>query len=307
MMLRTSVGLTGTLLALACGAADGQPTGKVDDGSGGSQGDPIEVPGSGGAASGGAGSSDAGSSDAGSGGSTTGGSSADGTGGSDDSETIECDPIPEACPELRHEGDLDFNDPQESEQWRGLTHLDGDLDFGSGYDGDFSEFECLEHVTGTLEIWTGAGQVIGSFPRLVEADRIHLYTGKEVTCALSALTTVDYIKASLGAAGELDLSGLTSSATIIAERTHLTRIFLPERMPSQLAIYNNSVLEEVTGLGDINPTENDAANWGTLAAKLIIEDNPALSHCWAEQIAQPFLDVGYDSEVITVQNNGPCE
>jgi hypothetical protein len=107
--------------------------------------------------------------------------------------------------------------------------------------------------------------------------------------------------------GELDLRALTR-ANVIVDRTVSQRVWLPRSLPGQLSIRDNSQLSEVFGLEDWVSGEDDASYWlGGTIRTFSITDNPLLSQCRAEELAQPLRDIGYEPENITIEGNGPCE
>jgi hypothetical protein len=235
-----------------------------------------------------------------------------GSGGTDAGEgdpepSVVCDPLPPACPEMRHEGDLDGLTEEEATAWVGLTHLEGSLDFDDDYEGDFSEFDCLESVSGDFEYWGTKATFLGSFPRLREAGYTNVYTSVDVSCSLRSLEVTSTLFYSLGARGEIDLRTLTRGNVVI-DRTVVQHVWLPRSLPGQLSIRDNSQLSEVFGLEAWTNGEDDASYWlGGTVRSFSITDNPLLSQCRAEELAQPLRDIGYEPDKVVTEGNGPCE
>jgi hypothetical protein len=315
------VGVVGLWLQ-GCGGNDAPASRVMSSGGGGMGGMAgslsLGSSGSGGIAGGGAGGSTAG----GAGGATAGGA---GGGNVDlpkapDIELHACPAEPEPpCPALVLPGDVTISNDEDLAGLQGVTAVEGGLNL-SGIGVSPTSLSCLETVGDDLEIRLFAADmdvslwglrnlrsVAGSIELSAGLDRLY------IDCAFRHLESVGERYATGGAidtsgdvSGELDVSNLKRARHIRLRGGQLTRVVLPSDRTlnmGQLQIEDHDYLTEVAGFAGVTI---QSASLVSGAYSVRIVDNPQLSTCRANELAQLFIAGGSPQETVTIEGNAPC-
>jgi hypothetical protein len=222
------------------------------------------------------------------------------------------------CPALVLPGDVSVSNDEDLAGLQGVTAIEGDLDLRSiGVSPD--ALGCLETVGDNVDIsffatdtdlslWglRNLRSVAGSIDIRTGFDRVY------VDCAFRRLESLGERYATGGAidtsgelSGELDVSSLSVVRHIRLEGGQLTRLVLPSNRTlnmGQLQIESHPFLSEIAGFTGV--TIQAASTGSTYSVRIV--DNPQLSSCRANELAQLFLAGGSPQESMTIEGNLPC-
>lgn len=230
-----------------------------------------------------------------------------------------CPGTPEPpCPEMVLPGDVDVRSEAELAALQGVTAVEGKLDISAP--AGFDALSCLRTVgdnldvdvfgaEGDVSLWglRNLQSVGGSVDVSSSFDRIY------ADCGLSQLVSLGekYVTGGAvdtygGLAGELDLSHLKLVRHIRLRESSLTRLVLPSNQTmtmGQLLLEDQPYLSEVAGFSGVTI---QSASLVSGAYSVRIVDNPRLSTCRANELAQLFVAGGSPESTVTISGNEPC-
>jgi hypothetical protein len=223
---------------------------------------------------------------------------------------------PEVCAQNRLEGSFSTRTGSLSEL-EDVTEVTGQLEITT-LDG-LDALRCLSRVGNDLTITPGASEVgtLWGLRNLVfVGGNLGLTTGGAgvyVDCGLrnlesvgTALSTGGAIDFTSGGRGLLDLTKLLVVTHIRISGSALDRIVLPDDVTltmGQVGLENNAQLTDVSGFQNV--TIRRSPTQVSDAYSLRIVDNPMLSACRANELAQLWVDAGFSSTSIEISGNGP--
>jgi hypothetical protein len=216
-------------------------------------------------------------------------------------------------------GDVIISSDEDLAGLQGVTAVEGGLRL-SGIGVSPDSLSCLETVGDGLEMRVFAADtdvslwglrnlrsVAGSIDLSAGLDRLY------IDCAFRRLESIGERYATGGAidtsgdvSGELDVSNLTLARHIRLRGGQLTRVVLPSNRTlnmGQLQIEDHPYLTEVAGFAGVTI---QSASLVSGAYSVRIVDNPQLSTCRANELAQLFIAGGSPQETVTIEGNAPC-